>query len=135
MGRNRILLVDSHNLLRRRLRRLIDNQTDMEIVAVLDESQDPGYHIARGQPDLLILTARRPMDEHLRMIADIAHIRPGIKTLIASPQTNAVFFRQARCMGAAGYILTHTSDFDLLRAIRVIVRGGMSLPVEMAQAV
>jgi DNA-binding NarL/FixJ family response regulator len=135
MGRNRVILVDRHSLVRHRIQALASKLEDLEVVKETDESPELFHQIFIERPDLLILTVRQPTDMHLRMISDVAGLHPPIKILIASPRTDSLFFRRALQAGASGYALTHASDLELLRAIRVVVQGAISLPLEMAHRI
>jgi DNA-binding NarL/FixJ family response regulator len=123
-GPIRILLADDHALVRQGLRRILDAETDMEVV---DEAGD-GAEAVRGalehRVDLAILDVAMPRMTGLQAAATLAqqtHTPP--KLLMVSMYDNEQYLFEALKAGASGYVLKSAVDRDLVEACRATMRG------------
>ena len=132
----RILLADDQALLRGALRKVVDNEPDMTVVA---EAQDgaQAVHAARAsRPDVAILDIRMPhMDgiEATRRIISAGDDTVRVLMLTTFGLDEYVF--EALRAGASGFMLKDAPPEELLDAIRIVADGGALLAPGVTRAV
>lgn len=122
--RTRILVADDHPIVLDGLRRVLDAQPDLEVVADASDGaqalqrlgEDAGIH-------LVILDVSMPRLTGLQAAREIAKLHPEVKVLILSMHDNEEYLFDALAAGAAGYVLKTSVDLDLVDACRAAMRG------------
>lgn len=118
-----ILVADDHALVREGLKRVLDDEPDLAVVA---EAADGAEAVARGldeRVDLAILDVSMPRKSGLQAARELSRRRPGLRTLILSMYENEQFLFEALKAGASGYVLKSGADDDIAEACRAAMRG------------
>ncbi len=119
----RILVADDHPIVLDGLRRVLEVQPDLDVVA---EARDGAEAVARageGDIDLAILDISMPRKTGLQAVREIVDRHPGTRVLILSMHENEEYFFDALAAGASGYVLKTSVDRDLVEACRAALRG------------
>jgi DNA-binding NarL/FixJ family response regulator len=119
----RIILADDHTLVRAGLRRILEDEVDMTVVA---EAADGAEAVQRGQRhefDVAILDISMPKLTGLQAARRIREYKPGARILMLSMHDNEEFLFEALRVGAAGYVLKSSAESDLVSACRTAMRG------------
>ena len=106
----RCVLVHDHVLLREGLRRLLEDEPDMKVVAETETTEEALETVLRHRPDVVIADAHIlacPVDEWERAILQVS---PGSKILFLSAQESPV--------GETSLTAQKTSAAQLVRAVR-----------------
>jgi DNA-binding NarL/FixJ family response regulator len=127
----RIVVAEDNALLRDGIRRILESEDDLEMVAAcgsLDELMDA---VEQHEPDVVVTDIRMPptgTDEGIRAAADLRTSRPQVGVVVlsqfVSPQYAVALLDQGSA--ARAYLLKdRVADVDdLVDAIRVVARGG-----------
>jgi len=119
----RVLIVDDHELLRAGLRSRLEAESSIAIVGEA-ESAERAIVLARSlQPDLILLDLLLPRKSGYDAIPELAKVAPDAKILVISSQAAPSSVRRALSAGAVGYLPKHTSDRELVAAIRQVMDG------------
>jgi DNA-binding NarL/FixJ family response regulator len=119
----RVVIVDDHELLRAGLRSRLEREDGISVVGEAD-SAERGVIVARAvQPDLILLDLLLPKKNGYDVIPELAEVAPEAKVLVVSSQAAPSSVRRALSAGAAGYLPKHSSDGDLVAAIRLVASG------------
>jgi DNA-binding NarL/FixJ family response regulator len=119
----RILLADDHALVRAGLRRILDAEPDMVVVAEASDGAE-AVELARGtEPDLAVLDISMPRMTGLQAAREISRRASTVRTLMLSMHDNEQYFFSALQAGACGYVLKSAADEDLVGACRAALRG------------
>jgi two-component system response regulator NreC len=119
----RVVIVDDHELLRAGLRSRLEREDGISVVAEAD-SAERAVIVARAvQPDLILLDLLLPKKNGYDVIPELAEVAPEAKVLVVSSQAAPSSVRRALSAGAAGYLPKHSSDGDLVAAIRLVASG------------
>ena len=128
----KILVVDDHPLIREALRQVLqglDRQLDLLEAQSCDEALD----LTRRHPDtsLILLDLMLPGVDGFDALRMLREEFPGIPVVVlsASDQPDAV--TRAIDGGAMGYIPKTSSSQLLLNALRLVLSGGIYLPLEV----
>jgi DNA-binding NarL/FixJ family response regulator len=119
----RLLLADDHTLVRSGLRRILDAEPDLEVVAEASDGAEAVDQALAQDLDLAILDVSMPRMTGLQAARRIREHRPDLQILILSMHDNEEFFFEALRAGAAGYVLKTAAERDLAAACRAAVRG------------
>lgn len=119
----RIVVVDDHQLVRDGLRALLSRQGDMEVVGEAESVAEAVRRVAFDEPDVVTLDVDLPDGSGVDACPAIRTISPGIRILILTAFADPALFRKARELGADGFVLKRTGDFQLVEKIRKVSAG------------
>jgi DNA-binding NarL/FixJ family response regulator len=119
----RLLLADDHTLVRSGLRRILDAEPDLEVVAEAADGAEALQLALSHDLELAVLDISMPKLTGLQAARRIREQRPDLQVLILSMHDNEEFFFEAIRAGAAGYVLKTAAEQDLADACRAAVRG------------
>jgi DNA-binding NarL/FixJ family response regulator len=120
---SRLLLADDHTLVRSGLRRILDAEPDLEVVAEASDGAEALQAALAQELDLAVLDVSMPKLTGLQAARRIREQRPDLQVLILSMHDNEEFFFEAIRAGAAGYVLKTAAEQDLADACRAALRG------------
>jgi len=119
----RILLADDHALVRAGVRRILDAEPDLTVIAEASDGAE-AVELARStSPDLAVLDISMPRMTGLQAALEIKRRAPSVQILMLSMHDNEQYFFTALKAGAAGYVLKSAADEDLVSACRTAMRG------------
>ena len=118
----RILLADDHALVRQGVRRIIDAEPDLVVVAEVDDGAEALERLAHGDVDLAILDISMPRMTGLQAAREIQRRGLDCRMLMLSMHDNEQYLFEALKCGAAGYVHKSVADRDLIRACRAALR-------------
>jgi DNA-binding NarL/FixJ family response regulator len=119
----RILIGDDHTLVRKGLRKILEEQPDWEVVAEADDGRQAVKETQALEPDLVILDIGMPLLNGIEATRQIVRRRPGVSVLILSMHAEEAYITQALQAGARGYLLKDSADTDLLNAVGAVSSG------------
>ena len=127
MPRIRCLLVDDHTLVRQGVRRLLETESDFEVIG---ESPDAGDAVEKARelrPDVVLMDIGMPGLSSFEATRHIKKTRPETKVLYLTMYEDEDYLLQCLEVGAAGYVLKDTPAPQLVSAVRDVYRGGKYL--------
>jgi two-component system, NarL family, response regulator NreC len=119
----RALIVDDHELLRAGMRSRLEQEPGISVVGEADTAERAVLMADRLQPDLVLLDLLLPRKSGDEVLPELTAVAPQAKVLVVSSQAAPSSVRRALSAGAAGYLPQHSSDRDLVAAIRLVVDG------------
>jgi DNA-binding NarL/FixJ family response regulator len=119
----RILVADDHEIVRGGLRRLLDAEPDLEVVAEASNGAEAVERALLDDVDLAILDISMPRKTGLQAAQELGQRRSELRVLILSMYDNEQFLFEALKAGASGYVLKSGADDDIVHACRAAMRG------------
>jgi DNA-binding NarL/FixJ family response regulator len=119
----RVLIADDHAMVRQGLRRIIDAESDLAIIAEAGDGEQALRAVHEHPVDLAILDVSMPVLTGLQAASRIAAEAPHVRVLMLSMHDNEQYLFQALRAGASGYVLKTAADRDLVEACRAVLRG------------
>lgn len=128
-----VLLVDDHGLVRRGFRRMLDDESDINVVGEAGDG-DEAIKLARQlRPKVIVMDCALPGTSGLAATRKILEDSPQCTVLMLSMHSEDTLVRQALDAGARGYILKNAVDLELATAIRRVAAGEIVLTPELAK--
>jgi DNA-binding NarL/FixJ family response regulator len=118
-----VLLVDDHSLVRRGFRRMLEDETDMEVVGEAGDGEESIKLAKKLHPHVVVMDCALPGLNGLQATRQIIEDSPETAVLMLSMHTESTWVRQAIDAGARGYVLKNAMDLELSAAIRKVAAG------------
>lgn len=118
-----VLLVDDHSLVRRGFRRMLEDESDMDVVGEASDGEEAIKLARELQPCVIVMDCALPRINGLEATRQIIAALPDTSILMLSMHSENTWVRQAIDAGVKGYILKSALDLDLAPAIRRIAAG------------
>ncbi len=118
-----VLLVDDHSLVRRGFRRMLEDESDMEVVGEAGNGEDSIKLAKELHPRVVVMDCALPGMNGLDATRQIMEDAPNTAVLMLSMHTESTWVRQAIEAGAKGYVLKNAMDMELGAAIRKVAAG------------
>lgn len=131
----RILLADDHSVVRNGFRRILEAQSDMEVVGEAANGRDAVEQAATLQPDVVIMDVTMPELNGIEATRRIAETAPRARVLALSMHRDSVYVREILRAGARGYLLKDSSEADFVAAVRAVAKGEGYLSPAVSDAV
>jgi len=137
----RIVLAEDHFLLREGLRRLLEAEPDLEVVAVCETLDTLLDAVAADEPDVVITDIRMPptnLDEGIRAAEQLRVTHPDLGVVVLSQYLEPGYAHALFESGTErrAYLLKErVSDLEqLVGAIRAVVAGGSAVDPKVVEA-
>jgi two-component system response regulator DevR len=131
----RLFLLDDHEVVRRGLKDLLDQEDDIEVVGESGLAQDAAARIPTIKPDVAVLDARLPDGSGIEVCRDVRSLDPSIAVIILTSYDDDDALFAAIMAGAAGYVLKQVRGTDLVDAVRRVAAGQSLLDPAVTQRV
>ncbi|PPK88391.1 LuxR family two component transcriptional regulator [Neolewinella xylanilytica] len=118
-----ILLADDHALVRDGIRRLLEDEPDLQVVAEADDGVGMLEMVERVKPDLAIVDIRMPRLNGIEAVRQLRDKGDKTPCLMLSMHDSEEYVLQSIDAGAFGYLLKDASREEFLRAVHTIVGG------------
>lgn len=118
-----VLLVDDHSLVRRGFRRMLEDESDMEVIGEAGDGENAIKLAKDLHPQVVVMDCALPGMNGLEATREILGQSPDTAVLMLSMHTENTWVRQAIEAGAKGYILKDAIDLELGSAIRKVAAG------------
>jgi DNA-binding NarL/FixJ family response regulator len=119
----RILIADDHPIVRSGLRRVLDAQPDLRVVADAVDGAEAVEKALAEDVDLAILDVSMPRMTGLQAATELSKRKPEIRLLMLSMYDSEQYLFEALRAGASGYVLKSGADEDIVAACRAAMRG------------
>lgn len=126
MSRIKVLIADDMDLHRELLRRLLERQTDIEVVGEAGSPQEAVRITGELAPDVVLMDLRMPRgDPHggIKATREIIARYPAVKVLALTESDDEGDVREATLAGASGYIVKSVKAERIAEAIRTAHSG------------
>lgn len=127
-----VLLVDDHALVRRGFRRILEDESDINVVGECGDGAESVKQAQQLKPRVVVMDCALPGMSGLAATRKILEVCPGTSVLMLSMHPEETLVRQALDAGARGYVLKNAVDLELGAAIRKVVAGEVVLDPQLA---
>lgn len=133
--KQRILLVDDHEVVRLGLRALLDRHPNFEVVAEAGTGREAVEKVEEFSPDVVVMDIRLPGTSGIEACEEISDKFPDVKVIMLTSYAEDEMLFSAIRAGAAGYVLKQIGGEDLVKAIEAVGRGEALLDPAVTQRI
>ena len=119
----RVALCDDHAVVRTGLRKILEDESDVEVVGEAATATEAVSVAGMLQPDVFVLDLGLPDAHGLSAIRRILDVSPDSKVLVLTMHDEVDYLREAFRAGAQGYLSKEAADVELLLAVRALAAG------------
>jgi DNA-binding NarL/FixJ family response regulator len=130
----RVLLADDHQTLRQGLKALLELQ-GLQVVGEASDGRAAVDAARKLRPDVAVLDVAMPVLNGVEAAREITSASPRTVVILLTALADARFALDALRAGVRGFVDKSQGADELLRAIREVWEGGMSLGPGASQAV
>ena len=120
----RIVLADDHQMFRRGVKRIIQENPELEVVGEASDGLQLLEIVKQSPPDMVIVDVSMPNLRGLEATREIKMTHPQVKVIILTMHKDKEYLYHALSAGAEGYLLKEDADVELFAAINAIRQGG-----------
>lgn len=131
----RVFLVDDHEMVRRGVRDLLAEESDIVVVGEAATAAEAVPAIGLLVPDVAVLDARLPDGNGVDVCRDVRSAHPEIACLMFTSYDDEGAIMASIMAGAAGYLLKQIRGVDLVDAVRRVAAGQSLLDPAVTQTV
>jgi DNA-binding NarL/FixJ family response regulator len=130
-----ILLADDHDVVRRGMKMLLEDEEGIQVIGEASDGLDAIEKVKTLMPNVVILDLTMPKMTGIEAAKVISEEYPAVKILIFSMHHNKEYIVKSVENGASGYLLKDTGKEELLRAIKVVSEGRKYFPPEISEVI
>ena len=118
-----VLLVDDHLLVRRGFRRLLEDDSEIQVVGEAGDGHDAVEAAAKLNPAVIVMDFALPSMNGAVATRQILKTNPSIGVLMLSMHAEPSYVATCLDAGARGYLLKNAMDLELVQAVKKIAAG------------
>ncbi|RIJ78324.1 DNA-binding response regulator [Nakamurella silvestris] len=119
----RIFLVDDHEVVRRGVAELLEQEADLVVVGQAGSVADALELVPAAAPDVAVLDMRLPDGNGIELCRELKSRMPELNCLMLTSFTDEEAKLDAILAGAGGYVIKDIKGMDLVTAVRAVGEG------------
>lgn len=123
MSVTRILLVDDFVPWQHLVLRLLESETDLQIISTAVDGTEAIQKAEELQPDLILMDLCLPGMDGIEATRQIRIVSSGSKVLFLTDHSEPDIVQAAFDVGASGYVLKSDFSADLIPGVRAVLLG------------
>jgi two-component system, NarL family, invasion response regulator UvrY len=127
------LIVDDHALVRMGIARLLEDLTDVHVVADAESGEQALTLVKQYSPDVVLLDMKMPGIDGWEVTRRLKKSAPQCKVIAVTAVCSEPFPTRVLQLGAMGYLTKESGAEEMADAIRKVARGEKYLSAEIAQ--
>jgi DNA-binding NarL/FixJ family response regulator len=131
MAKTRVLIADDHAVLREGMRRLLEQEKDIDVVGEASDGEEAVSLVDELKPDVVLMDIVMPKLTGVEATKLIKKVHPATCILILTAYSDIRYILGLLEAGASGYLLKSARADEIVGAIRA-VRSGESVLDSMA---
>ena len=133
--KQRVLLVDDHEVVRVGLRSLLERHQQFEVVGEAGSAREAIQKTDVLKPDVVVMDIRLPGTSGIEACEQIVTKHPKVKVIMLTSYAEDEMLFSAIRAGASGYVLKQIGSDDLVKALEAVGRGEALLDPAVTQRV
>lgn len=119
----RILIVDSHPIVREGLRWIIEQARDLVVCAEADTVTSALTAIEEADPDVIVTDISLNQGDGIELVRDLRACYPKLGILVLSNLQEDIYAEHMLSVGANGYMTKDATNEQILRSLRHVIDG------------
>jgi DNA-binding NarL/FixJ family response regulator len=118
-----VLLADDHAILRDGLRKLLEQESDLQVVGAAGTGLEAVKMVRRLRPDVVLMDIAMPELNGMEAARQILASAPGTKIVVLSMHADSRYVREMLTIGAVGYLLKQSAFEEVAEATRAAAKN------------
>ena len=135
MAKQRILLVDDHEVVRLGLKALLERHPQFDVIGEASSAREALEMVADFHPDVVVMDIRLPGTSGIEACEEITTRFPETRVLMLTSYAEDEMLFSAIRAGASGYVLKQIGGEELVHALEAVGRGEALLDSAVTQRV
>ncbi|HTP01043.1 MAG TPA: response regulator transcription factor [Anaerolineales bacterium] len=135
MAKQRIVLVDDHEVVRLGLKSLLERHPQFDVVGEAGSAREAVEQVAALKPEVVLMDIRLPGTSGIEACEEIVNKFPGTRVIMLTSYADDEMLFSAIRAGASGYLLKQIGSEDLVKALEAVSRGEALLDPAVTQRV
>jgi DNA-binding NarL/FixJ family response regulator len=131
----KIVLADDHTIVRQGMAKLLDEQSDLQVVGEATNGQAVIDMAIELEPDIIVMDIAMPRLNGIEAAKRVRKALPKCKIIILSMYSHEHYIHQLMETGISGYLLKDSSGQDIIKAIRAALKNKTSMSPVISQKV
>ncbi len=127
-----VLVVDDHDLFRRGLMEVLEEEDDITVVGEARNGQQAIEKAEELEPDVVFMDLNMPGQNGIEATAFLTQKWPDLKVLVLTVSEEAADLYRALSVGARGYVLKISDPQEIIDALRQVHQGWVVVSPAMA---
>ncbi|MFI6560191.1 response regulator [Streptomyces sp. NPDC050534] len=119
----RVFLLDDHEVVRRGVRDLLDNEPDIEVIGEAGTVAQALVRVPALRPQVAVLDIRLPDGDGVSVCRELRSAMPELACLMLTSFDDEEALLDSIMAGASGYVLKQIQGSDLVSAVRTVAAG------------
>jgi len=128
----RIVVADDHPIVREGLIKILESETDIEIIAQVGSGAEAISFVNQHKPDILLLDIEMPGMNGVEVIHKLKDAGNTVRVIIFTAFNTDERIVSAVKAGAQGYLLKGAPRDEIITVVRTVNKGGSSLQADVA---
>ncbi|MGI9304397.1 MAG: UvrY/SirA/GacA family response regulator transcription factor [Gammaproteobacteria bacterium] len=132
----KLLLVDDHDLVRKGIRRLMEDRSVDERIEVVDEAatgEEAILKVKEHKPNVVLMDVNMPGIGGLEATRRMLQLQPELKVIVLTVHAEGPFPKRLLEAGAAGYLTKGCVVDEMITAIKRVCKGERYIAADIAQ--
>lgn len=135
MVKQRVLLVDDHEVVRLGLKSLLERHSQFDVIGEASNAREAMEMVSNYHPDVVVMDIRLPGTSGIEACEEITNRFPETRVIILTSYAEDEMLFSAIRAGASGYMLKQIGGEDLIKALEAVGRGEALLDPAVTQRV
>ncbi|MGW2717774.1 response regulator [Streptomyces sp. NPDC001492] len=122
-GPIRVFLLDDHEVVRRGVRDLLDDEPDIAVVGEGSTAEQAMVRVPALRPQVAVLDVRLPDGDGVTVCRELRSRLPELACLMLTSFDDEEALLDSIMAGASGYVLKQIQGSDLVSAVRTVAAG------------
>jgi two-component system nitrate/nitrite response regulator NarL len=123
-GTIRIAIADDHPIFRDGLRRLLESESNLQVVGEASDGRQALDLVSHAKPDILLLDMAMPNLPGLETLRELSESNHQVRVIILTASIDRPQMLQALQLGARGIVLKESATQVLLKSLTAVMEGG-----------
>ena len=116
-------MADDHPIVRQGLRKLIETNKNLLIVAEAGDGSEALELIETHQPDIAVLDIDMPETDGFAVVRELQKRRINVEIIFLTMHSEKAIFEAAMDLNVKGYVLKDSAVSDIVAAIKSVAKG------------
>ena len=118
------MLVDDHPVIRETLRKVINYENDIEVIAEAESGAAALDLLQQIHPDVILMDGSMPAMNGIETTRRVKQLDPKAKVIGLTLYSESTYLEEMVAVGASGYLMKTGAPQNVLNGIRIVNEGG-----------